>query len=119
MTHPDRDEAVLLFAHRQLPLLSALALRAHLATCPDCRLRLREFESVSRTFAHTVRDANMSQWCLRVPSRVTVAIAALTVIALIAMGTLALRGLRGNSHSSAPVGVTGQCRPDLPNDRCR
>ena len=62
MTHPERDQDLLLFAHGALPPLRAALTRRHLAYCSDCRQRLNQFQATSHGLAGAIRGGQLPRW---------------------------------------------------------
>ncbi len=126
MTHPERDQDLLLFAHRALPPLKAVSIHWHLARCPDCRRRLDQLQASSLGLAGVIRGNQRPQWSfpasaapLGTGAAWLLAVVAVAILTVILLGTLVIRERQHLSVSSpTPVG-SSPCRPDLPSDRCR
>lgn len=123
MTHPERDQDLLLLAHGALSPVRAALTRLHLARCPDCRQRLSSYRAVSDGMAGVIRGGQLPRWSFPAAgaaSGVAAAwILAAVVLLAVLLGTLAVRQhRRGLSAPPAHAG-SAPCRPDLPSDRCR
>lgn len=120
MTHPERDQDLLLFAHGALPPLRAALTRFHLARCSECRQRVGQFQAVSQGFAGAIRGPQLPRWSFPAAGAafgvVTAWILAVTVLLVVLLGTQAVRQHRQARRAPA---VSAPCRPDLPSDRCR
>lgn len=119
MIHPEREQDLLLLAHDALSPWPTLRTRWHLTRCPDCRHRLAQMETASLGLAGVIRGPGLPRWspptaCAPILPVLWVLLVT-TALLLIVLGTMAVR-----SHSHAVRTIpTGNCRPDLPNDRCR
>ena len=123
MTHPERDQDLLLLAHGALPPPKAVLTRLHLARCPDCRRRLDQLQAASHGLAGAIRGPQLPRWSFPTAGAVvgvaTAWMLAAVVLLVVLLGTLAVRQhQRVPSGFSTPVG-SAPCRPDLPNDHCR
>ena len=123
MTHPERDQDLLLFAHGALPPLRAALTRIHLVRCPECRLRVGQFRAVSHGLAGAIRGPQLPRWSFPAAEAAlgvaTAWLLAVAVLVVLLVGTLAVRQHpRAPGIPAAPAG-SAPCRPDLPSDRCR
>ncbi len=123
MTHPERDQDLLLLAHGALSPLQTALTRRHLAHCPDCRQRLNQFQATSHGLAGAIRGGQLPRWSFPAAgASLGVAAAwllALAVLVVLLVGTLAVRQhLHTPGALPVPAGSV-PCRPDLPSDRCR
>ena len=123
MTHPERDQDLLLFTHRALPPLKAVLTRLHLARCPDCRQRLDQFQAASHGLAGAIRGPQLPRWSFPTAGAVvgvaTAWMLAVVVLLVVLLGTLAVRKHQRTSTGGLVPAGSAPCRPDLPNDHCR
>ena len=118
VTHADRDQDLLMFAHGELAFLPALRLQRHLSGCPDCRRRLAALNTVSAGFAGVIGSRRGPWTPRRITSRDSLITAAL-LAATVALVIAAFIVHHQVSHASAPPPASTPCRADLPSDRCR
>ena len=118
MTHTDRDQDLLMFAHGELAFLPALRLQRHLAGCPDCRRRLAALNAASADFAGVIASRRGPWTPRRIAPRDSL-ITAVLLAATVALVITALIVHHQVSHASAPPPASTPCRADLPSDRCR
>ena len=130
MTSPSHaakmDQDLLLMAHGALPLGPRLRVSAHLKRCPECRTRLAELTQTSLRLAAAVRGPGQPAWSRAdALARVALpggrlllpALIGLVTVLVVVCGWIAWTALA--PPPPAPHSVSGGCRPDLPNSRCR
>lgn len=133
MTCDHREPELLLLAHRELPVLRAVALRVHLSRCSHCRKRYRQLAGVSILLASALQTPGIPSWTPAdvslSPHRLLGSVSKRRVIlwsALIATSALLMYGVfhtlsyrqRQEASQSETIRDTG-CSPGLPNDLCR
>lgn len=113
-THRDQD--ILLLQHGELPLWQAVLLRQHIALCPHCQEKSREYAETSRLIAGAIRqDGGMLAWALKGKSvtmretqpvlapayRPAFALTAGVVAAILAAGVYAYNAVSSQASTSA------------------
>ena len=132
MTCTDREQDLLLLAHGRLSAGRRLLIQSHLRRCPQCSERLEQLRLVSGLVADVFRGPDMPSWATQSAARQTLAVSAPVRVFLIAgialvlfvLGFMTVRLLVPQSDVLPRAGQTTRpseedCRPGLPNDRCR
>ena len=95
MTHPERDQDLLLLAHGALPPLKAALTRLHLICCLDCRRRRGHLQATSQALVVAIRGPQLSRGEFPTAGGslgvATAWLLALTVLVVILLGTVVVR----------------------------
>ncbi|GAB4463250.1 MAG: hypothetical protein OHK0029_31600 [Armatimonadaceae bacterium] len=119
----NREDALLLLTHGELPLWQRVGVLTHLLLCPACRHRYRAFSGVSTlllaaTRAHAAERSLPTLASAAQPVAFALAFLTAVVALTIHFVSLAIERNRPPGLQPMPKRMNG-CAPYLPNDHCR